>query len=85
MKNFKQLKEDLAGRVQVHYGSKDGFGKDVKIIATVPPMTEPAIENKYDLMRKIEKYIKDMKTKGLIKGNDYKIVYPHDPQWRGSK
>jgi len=85
MKSFKQLKEDLAGRVQVHYMSKDGYGKDTKIIATVPLMTEPAIENKYELMRRIEKYLKDMKSRGLITGNNYKVVYPHDPQWVGRK
>lgn len=85
MKTFKQLKEDMAGRVQVHYGSTDGYGKPIKVIATFPPLTQPAVDNKYELIRKIEKYIKDMKASGNIKGSDYKIVYPHDPQWRGSK
>jgi hypothetical protein len=84
MKSFKKLKEELAGRVQVHYGSKDGFGKDVKIIATVPPMQEPGIENKYDLLRYIEKYIKRMRELGVIKGK-YDIVYTHDPRWIGKK
>jgi len=69
------------GRVQVHYDSVDGYGKKVKVIATVPPMQEKPIDNKYDLVRYIEKYIKNMKAKGVIKGN-YQVVYPHDPNFR---
>ena len=83
MKTYKQLMEEVTGRVQVHYDSQDGYGKPIKVIATVPPMQEPALDNKYDLMRYIEKYIKNMKAKGVIKGN-YEIVYPHDAKWRKS-
>ena len=71
-------------RAQVHYMSKDGYGKMVKIIATVPPMQEPGIDSKYDLVRYLEKYIKRMKELGVIKSK-YEIVYPHDPRWIGKK
>lgn len=83
MKTYKQLKEEIVGRVQVHYDSVNGYGKSIKVIATVPPMTEPPIENKYELMRYLEKYIKKMKADGVIKSN-YKIVHPHDSAWRKS-
>lgn len=84
MKSYKQLKEELVlGRVQVHYDSVNGYGKPIKVIATVPPMQEKPIENKYDLMRYIEKYINSMKAKNVIKGK-YEIVYPHDSKWRKS-
>ena len=84
MKTYKQLMEEVTGRVQVHYPSKDGYGKPIKVIATVPPMQEPAIDNKYDLNRYLEKYLKDMKSKGVIQGMDYEIVFPHDAKWRKS-
>ncbi len=83
MKTYKQLMEEVIGRVQVHYDSQDGYGKPIKVIATVPPMQEPPIENKYDLVRYLEKYIKNMKAKGVIKGN-YEIVHPHNAKWRKS-
>jgi hypothetical protein len=47
-------------------------------------MQEPAIDNKYELNRYLEKYIKDMKSKGLIQGTAYDIVFPHDAKWRKS-
>ena len=47
-------------------------------------MQEPAIDNKYDLNRYVEKYLKDMKSKGIIQGTDYEIVFPHDAKWRKS-
>lgn len=79
------LKENTdTTRAQVHYMSKDGYGKMVKIIATVPPMQEPGIDSKYDLVRYLEKYIKRMKELGVIKSK-YEIVYPHDPRWIGKK
>jgi hypothetical protein len=84
MKTYKQFAEEVVGRVQIHYGSKNGYGKPIKVIATVPPMQEPAIDNKYDLNRYIEKYLKDMKSKGIIQGTDYEIVFPHDAKWRKS-
>jgi hypothetical protein len=31
----------------------------------------------------LEKYIKKMKTNGVIKGK-YEIVHPHEPNWRKS-
>lgn len=77
------VKEETDGRVQVHYDSVDGYGKPIKVIATVPPMQEPAIDSKYELMRYLEKYIKNMKAKGVIKGK-YDIIYPHDPRFRKS-
>lgn len=84
MKSYKQLIEEVVGRVQIHYSSKNGYGKPIKVIATVPPMQEPAIDNKYDLNRYIEKYLKDMKSKGVIQGTNYEIVFPHDAKWRKS-
>jgi hypothetical protein len=84
MKSYSQyISEETVGRVQVHYDSVNGYGKPIKVIATVPPMQEKPIENKYDLLRYIEKYIKDMKSKGVIKSK-YEIVYPHDPKFRQS-
>ncbi|GEM_PF-4762392 len=83
MKSYKQLKEEIIGRVQIQYDSVNGYGKPIKVIATVPPMTEPAIDNKYELVRYLEKYIKKMKTNGVIKGK-YEIVHPHEPNWRKS-
>jgi len=79
----RMLNEETVGRVQVHYDSVDGYGKPVKVIATVPPMQENPIDNKYELFRYIEKYIKNMKAKGIIKGN-YEIVHPNDPKFRQS-
>lgn len=84
MKTYKNFMEEVVGRAQIHYPSKDGYGKPIKIIATVPPVQEPAIANKYDLNRYLEKYIKDMKSKGLIQGTAYDIVFPHDAKWRKS-
>lgn len=92
MKTYKQyisekanisIHEEIVGRVQVHYDSINGYGKPIKVIATVPAMQDKAIDNKYELMRYLEKYIKDMKTKGVIRGK-YEIVYPDDPKWRKS-
>lgn len=77
--------EEFGGRVQVHYDSQDGYGKPIKVLATVPPMTEKPINSKYDMARYLEKYLKDMKAKGIIKGMNYEIVYPHDPKWKGPK
>lgn len=82
MKSYSQyISEQDEGRVQVHYDSMDGYGKPLKVIATVPPMQEKPIDNKYDLVRYLEKYIRTMKANGVIKG-DYQIVYPHDPRFR---
>lgn len=83
MKSYKQLMEEIIGRVQVHYDSVDGYGNPITVIATVPPVQEPAVDNKYDLVRYLEKYIKNMKAKGVIKGK-YEIVHPHDSKWRKS-
>lgn len=86
MKTFGQhlTESDDYGRVQVHYDSVDGYGKPIKVIATVPPVQEKPIDSKYDMVRYLEKYIKDMKSKGVIKGK-YDIVHPHDPKWRSVK
>jgi hypothetical protein len=46
-------------------------------------MQENPIDNKYELFRYIEKYIKNMKAKGVIKGK-YEIVHPNDPKFRQS-
>ena len=78
------LTEEHLGRIQIHYDSVNGYGKKVKIIATVPPVQEKPIDSKYDLLRYVEKYIKDMKSKGVIKGN-YEIVYPHDSKFLQSQ
>lgn len=87
MKTYRELSESLRestladnGRVQVHYDSTNGKGQPIKIIATVPPMQEPEINNKYDMIRYVEKYIKSMKSKGIIKGN-YEVVFPDSPKW----
>jgi hypothetical protein len=84
VKSYREyITEEIDGRVQVHYDSVDGYGKPIKVIATVPPMQEPSIDSKYELMRYLEKYIKNMKAKGVIKGK-YEIIYPHDPRFRKS-
>lgn len=67
---------------QVHYPSTDGYGNPIKIVATVPPVQDAALTSKYDLNRYLDKYIKDLKSKGLIQGVGYDIVFPHDSKWR---
>lgn len=78
--------EPEGGRVQIHYTSTSKYSqKTYQVIATVPPVQEDPIHNKAELNRYVTKFVKDMKTNGLIDGDQYKIVFPHDAAWRSAK